>query len=146
MEDNVVRAGPVLPGRTFRLVKRAALVATCALLAACAGMGAPKTPEEVVAQRAQAHMDLLLAGNFEKALNYTTPAYRTGRGITDYTRRHAGTGSWNKAEVSSVTCTGDRCEVAIEVTYQTFGSGFENTRSREERWIRVDGSWFVYLK
>ncbi|MDO8862521.1 hypothetical protein Q6D67_12490 [Haliea sp. E1-2-M8] len=109
-------------------------------------MGTPKTSEQVVAQRAQAHMDLLLAGNFEKALNYTTPAYRTGRGLKTYTRSHVGVTSWNKAEVSSVVCEGDRCEVAIEVTYQTFGSGFENTRSREERWIRVDGSWYLYLK
>ena len=146
MEGNAVRPGPVSPGRTSRSARRTALVATCALLAACAGMGTPKTPEEIVAQRAQARLDLLLAGNFEKSMNYTTPAYRTGRGITSYTRRHAGTSSWNKAEVSSVTCESDRCEVAIEVTYQTFGSGFENTRSREERWIRVDGSWYVYLK
>ena len=117
MEANAVRPRPVSPGRTPGLMKCAALVASCALLAACAGMGSPKTP-----------------------------AYRTGLGITSYTRRHAGTSSWNKAEVSSVTCESDRCEVAIEVTYQTFGAGFENTRSREERWIKVDGSWYVYLK
>ena len=133
-------------GRFFRTVRRAALVATGTLLVACAGVGTPKTPEEVVSQRAQAHIDLLVAGNFEEALSYTTPAYRAGRGLTDYTRRHAGVGSWNKAQVSSVECAGDRCEVAIEVTYQTFGSGFENTRSRAERWIKVDGSWYVYLK
>jgi len=41
---------------------------------------------------------------------------------------------------------GDRCEVAIEVTYQAYKAGFVNTRSREERWIRVDGSWYLYLK
>tara|TARA_R110000787_G_scaffold216991_2_gene325917 strand:- start:315 stop:755 length:441 start_codon:yes stop_codon:yes gene_type:complete len=146
MEANAVRPRPVSPGRTPGLMKCAALVASCALLAACAGMGSPKTPEEIVAQRAQARLDLLLAGNLEKSMNYTTPAYRTGLGITSYTRRHAGTSSWNKAEVSSVTCESDRCEVAIEVTYQTFGAGFENTRSREERWIKVDGSWYVYLK
>ena len=133
-------------GRFVGLVKRAVLVATCTLVAACAAVGTPKTPEEVVAQRAQAHIDLLVAGNFEKALNYTTPAYRTGHGLINYTRRHAGVGSWNKAQVSSVVCEGDRCEVAIEVTYQTFGSGFENTRSREERWIKVDRGWYVYLK
>ncbi len=132
--------------RFCRLVKGAALVATCTLVAACAGVATPKAPEEVVAERAQAHMDLLLAGNFQQALSYTTPAYRTGRGLTDYTRRHVGVPSWNKAEVSSVVCEGDRCEVAIEVVYQTLGAGFENTRSREERWIRVDGSWYVYLK
>lgn len=122
------------------------LVVGTTFLVACAGLNSPTTPEDVVAQRAQARLELMVAGDFAKGLEYTTPAYRKGRGLNSYTRTYAGVSAWNKAQVLSVLCEGERCEVAIEVTYQAFKAGFENKRSMEELWIRVDGSWYLYLK
>lgn len=143
------RPGTIEPlGRrgTMGSLKALGLTIGCVLLATCAGVSAPTTPEDIVAQRAQAHLDLLLAEDYARGLEYTTPAYRAGRGLNSYTRSFAGAATWNKADVQSVICEGDRCEVAIEVTYQAYKAGFVNTRSREERWIRVDGSWYLYLK
>lgn len=125
---------------------RLATLLTTAFLTACAGLGVQKTPEEQVTSRAQARLDALLESDFKKAYKYTSPAYRESYGINNYTRRYAGASSWNKAEVSNVTCEEYRCDVSLRVSYQTFKAGFENTRSMQERWIKVDGDWFLYLK
>ena len=122
------------------------LLGCTVLLAGCAGMGTPKTPEQRVAERAQSRADALIAGDFEKSFRYTTPAFQQGFGLNNYTRRYAGASRWNKAEVADVSCSGDRCEVSLRITYRTFRGGFENTRSMDERWIEVDGNWYLFLK
>ena len=54
----------------------AALLATATLaLAACAGLQ-PKTPEDVVRERSEARWDALIKRDFDKAWEYTQPAYR----------------------------------------------------------------------
>lgn len=122
------------------------LAVLLAALAGCAGVPGKGSPEELVQKRAQARLDLLLAGRIEDSFRYTTPAYQKGRGIKYYTRAHAGTSNWNKAEVTGVICSGARCEVSLRVWYPAFQGGFENQRSMEERWIEVDGRWYLYLR
>lgn len=118
-----------------------------AFLSACAGLSSDSAaPEELVKQRAQERLDLLLAGRIADSFRYTTPSYQKGRGLNSYTRAYAGASNWNKAEVRDVSCTGARCEVSLRVWYPAFQGKFENQRSMDERWIEVDGNWYLYLR
>ena len=97
------RPGTIEPlGRrgTMGSLKALGLTIGCVLLAACAGVSAPTTPEDIVAQRAQAHLDLLLAEDYARGLEYTTPAYRAGRGLNSYTRSFAGAATWKIGRAS----------------------------------------------
>lgn len=116
------------------------------LLAGCAGLQRGASPEEIVQKRAQQRIDLLIAGKVEESFRFATPSYQKGRGLKYYTRAHAGVANWNKAEVRDVTCSGTRCEVSLRVWYPAFQGSFEHQRSMEERWIEVDGHWYLYLR
>lgn len=119
---------------------------TSLIVGGCGGLQTQSDPHELVERRSLAHAQALIDGDFKKALQYTTPAFRKGRGMEYYTRSYAGASSWNKAEIKNVTCSGDRCDVTVMINYQAYRAGFENMRSMEERWIKVDGGWYLYLQ
>lgn len=115
------------------------------LLAACAP--AP-TPEEIVAERAQARWDALVAIDFEGSYDFRTPGYRAETTRTEHvvglSRRKI---TWIAAEVLSVDCEGDRCRVETQVGYRADGApgvmaGIENSRPVREIWVRIDGQWW----
>ena len=118
-------------------------LATAALLSACAG---EQTPEERVMARAQDRLELLMAGDFEESMRYTTPSYRQSRTLDYYTRAFLGAAGWEDVEVVEAVCDNAACDVTYKLTYPTLQSGLVNTRTMAERWIQVDGDWFIYLK
>lgn len=120
-------------------------VIAAALLSACAGPGlSGKTPEELVARRAQERMDALLAQDIDKALSYTTPAFRERTTSGRYAGRYAGVVNWQEAKVDRVDCEAERCNVRVLVTYQLPRPRITNTRPLDEVWIKVDGKWYIY--
>ena len=128
---------------------RLLLIAIVALfLSACATQppGVPKSNEEIVAERAQARVDALLAGDLPAAWSYTTPGYR--QRVTNpmhYSSTVGGSGNWISAEVGSVTCSSDEaCTVRMMITYPLIRGGLENTRPLEERWIKTEGQWWIF--
>lgn len=123
-----------------------ALAAAALLISGCAGLGTPKTPEEQVAKRAQERLDFMIKWDLEKALRYTTPAFRQRSNTTDYSRRHAGMRNWADAKVDSVDCQQTYCDVTVLATYPTprLGANVTNTRTLEERWVQIDNQWYIY--
>lgn len=115
-------------------------------LMACTAPGRGDSVEQVVEYRAQKRLDLLLDGDFQASMQYTTPAYRSAHDLAYYTRAFAGAPDWVDASVEEVVCTADRCEVSYTLTYTVSRGGFENARSMSERWIRVDDGWYVFLR
>jgi len=113
-------------------------------LAGCASLGVFQTPEERVEQRAQARLDALLGQDIEKAFSFLAPAARQATTWQRWGSRYAGVGQWRAANVNSVECDLDRCEVTASVTYQIARPKIENTRSRREVWIDVNGQWYFY--
>jgi len=113
------------------------------LMTGCASM--VMTPEEQVRQRAQERIDFLLAGDLTKSMEYTTPAYRQASTRGRYGSRFAGAANWTSAEVESVACEAERCDVSVLISYQLPRPRIMNTRSLEEVWIKVDGRWYIYL-
>ena len=118
-------------------------------LAGCSGLPATKAtdnraPEEIVRERSQARLHALLAGDIAKAWTYTTPSYRERADYRHYAALVGGSGSWTQARVDTVTCGEDACDVITEVTYRLVRPPVENTRPLDERWIKVDGEWWIF--
>lgn len=121
-----------------------ALAAAALLITGCAGLGAPKTPEEQVAKRAQQRLDALMKWDLEKAISYTTPSFRQRSNTADYSRRYLGMRNWTEAKVGSVTCMENRCDVKVLATYPVIHSKSSTTRPIDERWVQLDGQWYIY--
>jgi hypothetical protein len=128
-----------LKGNTLVL---AVMMATS--LAGCTSLGLFQTPEERVQHRAQARLDALLARDIKKAFSFLTPAFRETTTWQRYSGKYAGVTQWRAVGVNSVECDVDRCDVNTFVTYQMVRPKVENTRSRQEVWINVDGQWYFY--
>ncbi|MCK9246788.1 MAG: hypothetical protein M0P11_07530 [Anaerolineaceae bacterium] len=139
--------GSLRETRLKQLSLRTFTVAATLLLAACAGTGlSGKTPEQIVEQRAQQRLDALMAWDLNKALEYTSPAYRSRVSKNQYGSRYLGVSNWTEAKVESVSCKEDRCDVKTMITYEMVRPKITNTRPRDEVWIKVDGQWYIYHK
>ena len=113
-------------------------------LAGCASLGVFQTPEARVEQRAQARLDALMSQNMEKAFTFVSPAAREITTWQRYGAGYAGVVNWREANVTSVHCEPERCEVKTAIRYQIFRPKFENTRSFKQVWIKVGNQWYIH--
>ena len=117
------------------------------LTSTLAGCGEPKTVEQIVAERAQARWDALLAGDFETAYSFAAPSYRD---VVDAVRFQQGLGghaSWLGANVREVTCREDVCEAMVRLKYRSpMPPRMEFETDDIERWLSEDGEWWIFLK
>lgn len=126
-----------------------ALLGAVVMLASCGGES-PSTvdrpAEEVVSERAQARWDALIAGDYETAYGYSSPAYRSATSLQRFSAGARGSIRRTDAEVESVTCEEDRCKVVVMVSYiAVVRQPVSNTRALEETWILSDGDWWIHL-
>ena len=133
---------------SFSLATRAAALAAALALAACASNSA-KTPEQIVAERAQARWQHLIKQDFAGAYAYLTPAYRDVVPQEQYRRRFGSAGAWTNAIVHEVSCEPEACTVKMRITTQVRVPLFatrisEVTTYMDERWVREDGQWWLY--
>ena len=124
-------------------------VAATALLVAC---GDNRPPEEIVAERAQARWNALVASEFERAWEYYAPGFReqnsAGAFAAEMARRPI---QWENAKVVGAECNENRCEVEITVDYEVTKapgqlSGFQSTRTVTDIWINVNREWWYALR
>jgi hypothetical protein len=104
--------------------------------------------ETAVAERAQARIGYLMAGDYDSAYAYATPGYRSVENVGRYGTRWAGTNMWQSAEVQSVVCEGpsgdlDLCKVVMAVDYLAVKHGVNQTLLIEQ-WVLIDGQWYIY--
>lgn len=123
-----------------------AAIASTFVLAGCAALG-PRPAEEVVRERAQARWNALVAGKFEDAYGYLSPASRSVVSLQRFKASIGGAATWKGAEVHSVTCNQpERCTVSIKVRYQpalrAASLGTIET-SVEETWLLDAGQWWL---
>lgn len=130
-----------------RLTPMVALAAAALLLAGCAAT-TPKTPEQAVAERAQARWDALLARDYETAYTYFSPGFRSSVDLDAYrTQRSRQRVRWTEADLLGVECDGQVCQAEVRVAYEyrmpVQGVGtVTSRRPLSENWIRADGKWY----
>jgi len=137
-------------GSAWPVRPSAGLVVLLAIfLAGCAGLtGKSKTPEQLVAERAQARWDALLAGQWERAYSFATPAYREVVDTEGFRRRLGGQATWLGASVRKVACQADACEVTVRLKFRSLlpPRTDELETDYKERWLLEGGNWWIYLK
>ena len=126
-----------------------AVVYSGLLLSACATM---TSPEQAVTARANARINLVIAGEILKAYDYLSPGYRSSVSpeayLADMVSRRI---TWTKSEQLGTTCTENRCIVRIKVDYRVISPvpgvrKFELFDTFEENWVNTRGQWWYVPK
>lgn len=135
------------PGKAGRHLRQAMAATALMALAGCAVTTA--TPEQQVTALANQRWQHLVGGEWQKAYNMLTPAYRQLHDLRQYQSGFSGAVQWRRAEVATVACEPERCEARIELTVaspfprrpgETISTFFTET------WLREEGRWYYYEK
>ena len=116
------------------------------VLAACERFQAP--PEEVVAQRATARWQAMIDKDVEKAYGFISPGVRSTTPMNVFQGQvYSRAIDRRGAEIVSVKCEPQVCDVKVKLTYVYYGSvaamaGQESHSILDERWILSDGAWW----
>ena len=116
-------------------------------LAACAGTQT-QPADAVVAERAQARWDALLAGDYDTAYALYSPGYRSGISRTDFEIQYRlRKVRWKTAEYQSHECADNACTVHFMMTYTVNSPvpGLKKYKGRsrvEESWVHTRGNWW----
>jgi hypothetical protein len=105
-------------------------------------------PEQAVAERAQARWNALLAGDWETAYDFASPAYRGLVDVPGFRARLGGQASWLGATVRDVQCRDEVCEAVVRLKFMSPPPiiGGELETDYKEKWINADGEWWIFLK
>jgi len=102
-----------------------------------------KSDEELITDRAQERWAAIIAGNYDKAYEYISPAGRsivTAQGFKSSMKP----GFHKGARVVGVKCgTPEVCDVQLEIEYE-----FQGKRTKTplpEKWVKQDGKWWFLL-
>ena len=129
----------------MKKVLKLVVVLTSFAMAACSSLQS-KPPEERVSERSMGRFDALMSGDYRKALSYTSPGYQERTSLSLYRANFAGASSWVNAEVLSVKCGDDDCSVKVLLEHKLGKSAGVGQTIFEERWIQIDGEWYLYPK
>jgi len=121
------------------------LLAATLLIHGCAD---PRPPEEIVAERAQARWDALIAKEYAEGWSYYTPGFRQHTSAEDLGYELRGRPvQWNQAKVRGVDCEPERCEVRISLEYELIAGpgavrGMPVRTPISEIWLLIDREWW----
>lgn len=139
-------AAPVLKPTGARLVVRGLLAMGAALtLASCAH--APDSPESIVRKRAQARLDAMVAGQYEAAYGFLSPASRAVVSFDAWRNNLPRATVWKAANVHAVTCEVlDRCKSTVVIRHQPLVMGASMgtiETALDEIWVLDAGLWWM---
>lgn len=108
----------------------------------------PLTPEQRVAQRANARWQAMIAGEYEKAYGYLSPGFRLKVKDFTYRNRFAGKTTFRSAKISGVVCEQDSCQVTVDTEYTVhaippFAMDLDRPGKDNERWVLLDKEWWL---
>jgi hypothetical protein len=116
------------------------------LMTGCAAV-APNS-DDIIAERAQARWDAVLAKDYAIAYAYYSPGFRSKVSVTDLEiKLRLQRVKWTSAKYRDHTCTEDVCTVRVDIGYQVGApvpgvdvwNGFDLV---EEQWVKTDGEWW----
>jgi hypothetical protein len=130
-----------IPGNALRAAAFALALAT----GGCATIGTPVSTEEAVKARVQQRWDAVVAGKWDTAYNFTSPAYRKSVDAMAYQARSSGAVKLKSAEVLAVKCQESMCEATVRIGFAPLQRGFpETSTDLDERWVSEQGEWWRY--
>ena len=126
-------------------------VSACVLSLSLVGCASLRpAPEEAVRKLATQRWQALLAGKFDQAYEFATPAFRKLRSVDFYrTNRSAVPVKWVSAEVLRVDCEPQRCVAKVKLITRPIMPGFNKLNLEtglEEVWIEENGQWWMFEK
>ena len=130
----------------FQAANLLSISIACLMIVACSD---PTTPEQRVAERALERWQAIIDNDLESAYAFLSPAYRQAVPLTMYQGRLGQNVAWRDAEVKSVSCATDACDVALQISYRYNMPNFEkleNSRLFKEKWIRIEDDWWYFEK
>jgi hypothetical protein len=123
---------------------RGTIIALGLVTAGCATVGAPRTAEQNVVDRAQSKWDALVKGNIGAAYRYLSPGSRavvSEQAFKDSIRPDF----WKGAKVEKAVCAGpESCEAYATIEYEVRGGRIKTPLT--ETWIKQDGEWWFVQK
>lgn len=140
--------------KPFSFARIAGLLAAAALVAACSQPAEEdaRSPEEIVAERAQAWWQAHIDKDFGAAWELATPGFReaTSREIF-IDSRSIGNFRFLEADVVQVECEEQLCEATVDVYYQPVGAPgalakMKTKTTNKEKWLKIDGQWWRSVK
>ena len=100
--------------------------------------------------RVEARWAALIAGNFDRAYEFETPAYRKIYTAQQFRARFGEALRWKQARVVEIELKRPEvATVAVEIEYSIFVSErgmMEDKVVDTETWLRVDGQWWHQLQ
>ena len=131
------------------MIYRAALALLILVaLGGCALFADKRPPEEIVAERAAQHLDLLHKQEWEAALLFTTPTFREANSSEQYAKRYGGVYMWRSTRVGKVACDEGaeitRCVVDTYRNVQMPPMTWESEHYKPRVWIKVDRDWYIF--
>lgn len=127
----------------------ASLVLAAGLLTGCATVFTPVTAEDIVSQRAQQRVNVLLERKYDQAYEYLAPSYRALNNTESYRSRFGDGAKWIEPKVAKVECpTEDRCTVMVKLKILVVAPGFSKPIDSNifETWLKEDGQWWYFQR
>lgn len=140
----------VLLNRNFLLASTRAFLGLLALvIVVIPAVGA--TPEmESLRSRVEARWTALIAGDFDKAYEFETPAYRALYTAKQYRSRYGGGLRWRQAKIAKADPKSPEVVIVtleIDYSFQVSGQGMMDYKGPvTETWLWLDGQWWHQLQ
>lgn len=135
------------PGRPAHVRRLALGLGVAWMLASCAS--GPASPEAIVRDRAQARLDAIIAGQWEKAYGYLSPASRAVVSLEAWRSGLPRATVWRRAQVHAVACEVlDRCKTTVVIHHQPLVMGGRMgtiDSAVDEIWVLDEGRWWLLL-
>ncbi len=125
---------------------KALLLSGIFLLAGCAILGGANNSETEVRSLAQSRWDALVAGDWEKAYSFASPAYRKTVDLFNFRLRTTGTVKRTSATVTGVVCQETTCDVSVRIEFVLPQTKLQTSTDMTERWFEDGGKWWSYEK
>ena len=107
-----------------------------------------RPPEQVVVERAEKRLELLMMGKVEDSYAYTSPGYRSTHSPLQYASDFGGAAMWLSTRVEGLEClpvaVPTACDVSVLISYRPPRLSYVQTTELQETWIKVKGNWYLY--
>jgi hypothetical protein len=109
------------------------------------------SPEQQLAERAEARWKALAEGDLQAVYGFESPAYRDVTPLGRYAAQYGSAVKWHGGEASSIKLGEDgqtaRVNVAVDYTsVMPSGEQYQGRRAINEDWILADGEWWYVRK